>query len=362
MPRQISNNTIARRCQQKHDLGFVNALPLKWNPPDTSTEWNKWGSTPQDFALVFFFWTRWTQRQHSEAVKIFNCLDPSLSALRATWWRNLQQCQFAGMAAYKLRVLSSFMFQTQHQNSDLTNLDFCNQSQAKWLESFPNETAFPDGLFFVPRWDLTQANAKLQALRIEARLAENVNAQIVRITTDLLCESVGRDCKLLMILMNTPLSEKWQFPRFRNKDMPFPWIQQVLQIQQDVGTNSLSTQVTCVTQLPLEKWKSMSSLEIRKALPPKPGPLKRFKAARNRTAKFKDTLERYQQNQLLENDFRTHVLEPVWASFEPCASCGKLLNFLTEPRNLTRRCPSPRDFDLVVEYLVGAVRLYVDLY
>ena len=89
------------------------------------------------------------------------------------------------MAAYKLRVLSSFMFQTQHQNSDLTNRDFSNQTQAKWLESFPNETAFPDGLFFVPEWDLTQANAKLQALRVEARLAENVNAQIVRITTDL---------------------------------------------------------------------------------------------------------------------------------------------------------------------------------
>ena len=174
-------------------------------------------------------------------------------------------------------------------------------------------------------------------------LADKVNAQIVRITTASFCESVGQDCKLLM---NTPLSEKWQIPRFRNKDMPFTWIQQVLQKQQDVANNSLTTQVTCVTQLSLEKWKSLSSLEIRNALPPRPGPLKRFKAARNRTAKFKDTLERYQQNQLLENDFRTHVLVPAWTSFEPCASCGKLLNFSTEPRNLTRRCPNPRDFDV----------------
>ena len=345
IPGQISNNTIARTCQQKRDLGFINALPLKWNPPVTRTEWNKWGSTTQDFALVFSFWTRWTQKQHSEAVKIFTWTQALALFVRhgGAIADFLQQCQFAGMAAYKLRVLSSFMFQTQYQNSDLTSIDFTNQNQAKWLESFPNETAFPDGLFFIPKWDLTQANTKLQALHVEARLADNVNAQVVRITTASFCESVGQDCKLLM---NTPLSEKWQIPRFRNKDVPFPWIQQILQKQQDVATNCLSTQVTCVTQLSLEKWKCLSSLEIRNALTPRPGPLKRFKAARNRTAKFKATLERYHQNQLLENDFRTHVLEPAWTSFEPCASCGKLLNFSTEPRNLTRRCPSPRDFDV----------------
>ena len=344
-PGQVSNNTIARTCQQKRDLGFINALPLKWNPPVTRTEWNKWGSTPQDFALVFSFWTKWTQTQHSEAIKIF-----TWTQVLALFVRHggaiadfLQQCQFAGMAAYKLRVLSSFVFQTQHQNSDLNSLDFSNQNQAKWLESFPNETAFPDGLFFIPQWNLTQANTKLQALRVEARLTDHVNAQIVRIPTASFCESVGQDRKLLM---STPLSEKWQIPRFRNKNLPFPWIQQVLQKQQDVATNCLTTQATCVTQLPLEKWKSLSSLEIRNALPSKPGPLKRFKAARNRTAKFKDVLERYQQNQILENDLRTHVLEPVWTSFESCASCGKLLSFSTEPRNLTRRCPRPRDFDV----------------
>ena len=179
------------------------------------------------------------------------------------------------------------MFQTQHQNSDLISLDNSNQSQAKWLESFPHETAFPDGLFFVPTWDLTQA--KLQALRIEARLAENVNSQIVR----MFCEFVGHGHKLLM---NTPLSEKWQIPRLLGQGVPSPWIQQILKMQQNVATNCLSTQVTCITHIPLEKWRSMSSLEMRNALPPKPGPLKRFKAARSRTTKFKDTLERYKQN------------------------------------------------------------------
>ena len=66
---------------------------------------------------------------------------------------------------------------------------------------------------------LTQASAKLQALRIEARLVENVNPQTVGITTDMLRESVGQGYK---ILTNTPLSEKWQIPRFRGKGCAFP--------------------------------------------------------------------------------------------------------------------------------------------
>ena len=90
----------------------------------------------------------------------------------------------------------------------------------------------------------------------------------------------------------------------------------------------------------------MSDVEIRNILPSKPGPLKRFRAAKRRTVKFKDTLERFKQNQLLENEYRTHVLEPTWAVHEACACCGKLLNFSTEPRNLTRRCPRTRDFDV----------------
>ena len=90
----------------------------------------------------------------------------------------------------------------------------------------------------------------------------------------------------------------------------------------------------------------MSSAEIRNALPPKPGPLKRLRAAKKRLTRFKDILERFKQNQLLENDFRTHVIEPKWASTEACACCGKLLNFSVEPRNLTRRCTRTRDFNV----------------
>ena len=56
------------------------------------------------------------------------------------------------MAAYNLRVLTFFsLFQTQQQNPELHGLTFPNDAQAKWLEAFPNETAFPDSLFFIPK-------------------------------------------------------------------------------------------------------------------------------------------------------------------------------------------------------------------
>ena len=342
---QHNSSCLARPNKQKCSLGFADALPLQWNPPISRTDWNRWGSTCQDFALIFSFWSRWTQKQSNEAVKIYTWTQALALFVRhgGAIADFLQQCQFVGMAAYKLRVLTSFLFQTQHQNPILSNLQFSNHNQTKWLESLPNETAFPEGLFFIPKWDLTTASAQLQALRVEARLEENVNPQVMRFTTIAFCEAVGQDLKMLE---NTPLSEKWQFPRFRGKGLPLPWIQQIIQLQRDIVNNCLSSQVTCISHVPLEKWCSMSSAEIRNALPPKPGPLKRFRAAKKRLTRFKDTLERFKQNQLLENDFRTHVIEPKWASTEACACCGKLLNFSVEPRNLTRRCTRTRDFNV----------------
>ena len=162
----------------------------------------------------------------------------------------LQQCRFVGMVAYKLLVLSSF--QPQHQNFDLSNLHFFNHERAKWLEFFRNETVFPDGLFLIPKWDLAQANLKPSY--------KLVNPQIVRITTAAFCESVGQGSK---ILMSIPVSGKWQIPRFRGKGEPFPWLQQFIELQGDVPTNCLSSQVTCITHVFLDKWKQNPCLRLK---------------------------------------------------------------------------------------------------
>ena len=204
------------------------------------------------------------------------------------------------------------------------------------------------------RWDLNEASAKCQALRVEARLIENVNPHVIRIATTAFCESVGQEQE---ILESTPLSQRWKFPRFRGKGLPIPWIQQIIQLQKDAVNNCIDTQVNCISHIPLEKWRALSSVEIKNALPPKLGPLKRFKAAKQRLTRFKDALERYKQSQILESDFRTHVVAPCWTSTEACASCAKLLNFSVEPRNLTRRCLRMRDFPVQVlcRYLVAAI-------
>ena len=147
----------------KNAVWVLLMLPLQWNPPITRTDWNRWGSTCQDFALIFSFWSRWTQKQNNEAVRIYTWTQALALFVRhgGAIADFLQQCQFVGMAAYKLRILTSFLFQTQHQNPILGNLPFSNHDQTKWLESLPNETAFPESLFFIPKWDLTKASAQL---------------------------------------------------------------------------------------------------------------------------------------------------------------------------------------------------------
>ena len=140
------------------------------------------------------------------------------------------------------------------------------------------------------------------------------------------------------MLMSNPLSETWPVPRFRMKGTPIPWIQQIRALRDDIANNRVTEQIRCVTQLSLERWTAMSPEEIRSALPTKPGPIKRFKAAQNRITKFRDVLERFKQNLILENDFHTHLLEPIWAPTETCACRKKVLNFSAEPCNITRRC------------------------
>ena len=181
-------------------------------------------------------------------------MDSGTSSFCAIWWVDadfLGQCQFIGMAAYKLRVLTSFLFQTQQQNPELHGLTFPNDAQAKWLEAFPNETAFPDSLFFIPKWNLVDASNNIQKIRVEARMASNVNSQVLRVTTADFCEAVGLKTK---ILMSEPLSDRWPVPRFSRKGSPIPWIQQIRTLKEDIANNCVTVQIQCITQIQLARW------------------------------------------------------------------------------------------------------------
>ena len=93
--RPVNANSLMRPCKQACDLNLATALPLQWNPPTTRTEWNKWGSTTQDFALVFSFWTRWTQKHYQDAVKIHTWTQALALFVRygGAFADFLQQCQ-----------------------------------------------------------------------------------------------------------------------------------------------------------------------------------------------------------------------------------------------------------------------------
>ena len=189
---RIERNVLPQQNRQNSELCFTQALPLQWNPSGTRT---------------FSFWTKWTNKSCHAAVRIRTwtqalALLVQYGGIDADF---LGRCQFIDMAAYKLRVLTS-LFQTQQQNHELRCMTFPNDEQAKWLEAFPTETAFPDFLYFMPEWDLLGASNNIQRLRVEARMASNVNPQVLRVSTEAFCEAVGLKAKMLMSI---PLSEKW---------------------------------------------------------------------------------------------------------------------------------------------------------
>ena len=83
-------------------------------------------------------------------------------------------------------------------------------------------------------------------IRVEARMASNVNSQVLRVTTADFCEAVGLKTK---ILMSEPLSDKWPVPRF-SRNFPIPWIQQIRTLKEDIANNCVTVQIQCVTQNP----------------------------------------------------------------------------------------------------------------
>ena len=127
-----------------------------------------------------------------------------------------------------------------------------------------------------------------------------MNSQVLRITPATFCDTVGLRSN---ILMTTPLSSGWPFPQFRCKGKPLPWIQQICDLQNDAANNRFS-KVSCVTLHALESWDSMSAADIRALLPPKPGPILRFKAGLKRLQRSQAHLEQFQQKTIARRFFQ----------------------------------------------------------
>ena len=99
-------------------------------------------------------------------------------------------------------------------------------------------------------------------------------------------------------------------------------------------------QITCITQISLDTWQSMSADEIHSRIPGAPGAKKRFLAALKRFTKFKEALSTFLRLQTLDAIPRSDIVAPTWDGNKACFHGGKLIQFSVEPRNLTRNCPA----------------------
>ena len=329
-------NSIARQCEP---------LPLDWRPPASRTAINQWGSALTDYSLIVQFWARCTMHPHPKATKI-----RTWSHALAIFIQNgghlsafLYDCQFMGMAAYKFRLLSRKLLEDQDFWDDLPDIENDAAEKIRWLPTFPKESAFPSNVFYTPQWNLVDAAMRLQRIFIEHKIDEQVNTHVLRITPADFCAAFTDKQP---IFKNEMISKNWALPRLFSKSRPPPWIALVNELKANRIPPDMK--ITCITQLSLEKWNSMTAQEIRSALPTRPGPLKRFRAAINRITRFQDALERFKANQTLENNCRTHILAPNWAQTERCASCNAPINFSCEPRKLTRKCTKPKDFPVQI--------------
>ena len=150
------------------------------------------------------------------------------------------------MASYKFRLLTTYIFQNQGDNADLSHLVVGHERQAKWLETFPPETAFPESLYFIPAWDLTKAAFDLQAIRVDARLSDCVNSQVLRITPVQFCNAVGT---VSASLMTIPLCKDWPVPRLSSK-FRLPWVDQIFDLRNDCN-QGLHKNIPCITHVTL---------------------------------------------------------------------------------------------------------------
>ena len=138
---------------------------------------------------------------------------------------------FIGVAVYKFRVLSRNLLKlcaTSESQFDDFFLD--REEYVKWIPSFPREPAFPNGIFFTPRWNLAYAIVRLSRLQVQISLQQAGNLQCTRIP---LADYVDAVLKAFFLLSKDDLSSNWHIPNFRQKRRPPAWVRQFLQLRSD---------------------------------------------------------------------------------------------------------------------------------
>ena len=300
-------------------------------PP--SSQLTAWGGSPQEFNLLFSFWTKWTREEHPNATPITSwmqafTLSLSVGGFKAPFVSN---CSYIGMAVYKFRILSRSMLRMCAVHEEQFH-DFFPEAETytRWIPNFPKDARFPAGFFFIPKWNLTDTVVRLSRLQAAVSIQFEVNQQCARIPPADFIEAIT---KQPFMLHTDDLSAQWHLPTFRRKCAPPAWVQQIMEIRRN--PQALPPEVTCITQIDLNSWAQKSRDEI-KSLISRPG--KRFIAAMKRSRLLSKHMERFAELAAHENNKLPHLIAPIWSGSLSCFCCKKTVPVGAQPWALQVTC------------------------
>ena len=319
--------------QQLLALHDAVAIDIQWNRPMQISQLTAWGGSPQEFNLLFSFWTKWTRDAHPRATPITSWMQAFIIFLSAGGFKApfVHKCAYIGMAVYKFRILSRSLLKMA-ATSDEQFDDFfpTNEVYVRWLPNFPKDVAFPSGLFFMPKWNMTDSIARLTRLQAAVSVQFQVNQQCARIPPHDFIEAVT---KTNFMLQADDLSADWHIPTFKRKCQPPTWVRQILELR--CAPRALPQAVNCITQIALNLWADMTLEDIRKRIS-RPG--KRFIAALKRSRLLSRHVERYAELASLGNSCLPHLIPPYWSPTFSCFCCGKIVPIGAQPWALQVSC------------------------
>ena len=313
-----------------HDAPAIN---IRWNRPMQTSQLTAWGGTPQEFNLLFSFWAKWTREEHPNATPVTSWMQAfalflSVGGFKAPFANN---CSYIGMAVYKFRILSrSLLRMCAVREDQFHDLFPETETYIRWIPNFPKDVKFPDGFFFIPKWNLTDTVVRLSRLQAAVSIQFEVNQQCARIPPPDFIQAIA---KQPFLLHTDDLSATWCLPAFRRKGTPPAWMQQVMDIRRNPQT--LPHEVSCITQLDLSSW-AQKSRDAVKSLISRPG--KRFIAAMKRSRMLSKHMERFAELAAHDNNKLPHLIPPSWSGSLSCFCCKKTVPVGAQPWALQVTC------------------------
>ena len=330
---QEDQQAPVQHTMQNLALHDATAINIRWNRPMQTSQLTAWGGTPQEFNLLFSFWAKWTREAHPNATPVTSWMQAvalflSVGGFKAPFANN---CSYIGMAVYKFRILSRSLLRMCAVHEDQFHDLFPEtETYIRWIPNFPKDVKFPDGFFFIPKWNLTDTVVRLSRLQAAVSIQFEVNQQCARIPPPDFIQAIA---KQPFLLHTDDLSATWCLPAFRRKGTPPAWMQQVMDIRRNPQT--LPHEVSCITQLDLSSW-AQKSRDTVKSLISRPG--KRFIAAMKRSRMLSKHMERFAELAAHDNNKLPHLIPPSWSGSLSCFCCKKTVPVGAQPWALQVTC------------------------